>query len=363
MVKIMDKEEILHIAKAFLRIVIRYPAVTSVIIIILSTLDHLGAFDRNDVFSGADYFPPVWLSIIVFPVFFVRFLLGFRKSASVYLTIFFIYFFHFSDGSVLASFNIEPSIPRNNADISASAVNVRYYSYGMENVITAIKEINADVVLISENELSPDEKERIDSISHPYYFIDGRPGGTAIMSKFPVVKHREIEFPSHQASLKSKNDIDKLKVNPKRTFIHAVVNTPQGIMNIISVRFIAGRAKNNSVKEQILWGKYIVETQQKEVDSLISYIEGLNGPVLFGGDLNAPPTSKTVKKLKKISKDAFNVKNNIGGFTFPVSFPVMRLDYIFTNDQLNMLYYDVLRINISDHLPVYAEFDLAEGKR
>lgn len=96
-------------------------------------------------------------------------------------------------------------------------------------------------------------------------------------------------------------------------------------------------------------------------------------PVIFMGDLNAMPESKTIVKLNKKMIDAkldativFGPNGTFNAFKFEENLDV-RIDYIFTNKKVNTLKYAVLNnfINnrfISDHFPVYIQFQLKTVK-
>jgi endonuclease/exonuclease/phosphatase (EEP) superfamily protein YafD len=68
----------------------------------------------------------------------------------------------------------------------------------------------------------------------------------------------------------------------------------KGIYEIV---FDAGRPNSKSLNDQIAWGNYLVRKQEEEARFLISYLRKLDDPVIFGGDLNAPPNAKVMDKL------------------------------------------------------------------
>jgi endonuclease/exonuclease/phosphatase (EEP) superfamily protein YafD len=63
-----------------------------------------------------------------------------------------------------------------------------------------------------------------------------------------------------------------------------------------------------------------------------------------------------MRPLYKIAEDAARSQTFIPGPTFRTEFPVTRLDYIFTMNGLKTVNYSRLKVNVSDHLPIYGEF-------
>jgi len=171
----------------------------------------------------------------------------------------------------------------------------------------------------------------------------GKKYETAILSKYPVLFCSEIELPTHQASLSGSNDIDSLLINPKRSFVHIRINFNDREIDVISIRLIAGRPKSNNLKDQIEWGRYLIKKQTEEIKFFVNYLNTLEGPIVFGGDLTAPPNAKVMKPLYKIAEDAAQSQSLVPGPTFRTEFPVIRLDYIFTMNGFKTVNYSRLK--------------------
>lgn len=352
----MNKNRILNIIKKGISLFIKLPAVIAMTAMLLTAFDQLNIFSENSIFYGLDYIPSLLITMVVIPVFLIRLFLGYKKSALVFLFFFLLYFFQFSDANLSALTKSRLNSNNFQTDISVAAVNVQYYAKGFENVINKIKKIDTDVVLLTENVLNEEQTAIFDSIAYPYNVVTGRPGSSAIMSKYPILIYKEIELPSYQASLSRSNDLDTLHRNPHRAFLHAVVDVNNKPVNIISIRLLGGRPKDNSLKESIRWGRYLIASHQKEIDFFINYINNIDGHIIFGGDLNAHSTSKTVKKLNETATDAFTISNSLIGNTFSPPFPILRIDYLFAKNDVFPVYYKKLDIILSDHYIIYAEF-------
>ncbi len=325
------------------------------LVMLISILDYYDIWARNSLFDGASFLSPLWLLFPIILLAVVLYLLNRKIFSLIVLIIYCVYFLIIGDASLkfLSGYNVLKSEEKK---LSILSVNVRYYSYGIDQIFNFIDSVDADIVLLSENTLPSDSITIFSNIGEKYYVCSGKKYETAILSKYPILLCREIEFPTHQASLSGSNNIDSLYKNPKRSFTHIRFNFNEREIDALSVRLIAGRPKSNKIKDQIEWGKYLIEKQTEEIQMLVNYLNTLERPVVFGGDFNAPPNAKVMRPLYKIAEDAARSQTFIPGPTFRTEFPVTRLDYIFTMNGLKTVNYSRLKVNVSDHLPIYGEF-------
>ena len=330
--------------------------IPTLLLIAVSTLDHLDAFSNVDILYGIDYVPAIWISLLLLIPVALFFVSGRRAIAIIITFIAIAYVAAFGDFSL--SFLVPNKKPaaRASIKISVMALNVQYYSNGLKNVLGGIRSLNPDVVLLSENTLSDSLYKTAKHIISPMQFYMGHSNSTAILSKYPVLEFKEVNLPSHEASLSGSNDIQDQQDNPCRSFTHAVLDIEGIRLHVISIRLIAGRPKNHTLEENIRWGRYLLNTQMDEVNAFIKYVKSLDGPVIFGGDLNAPPLSKPMRKIQALATDAYMANHFWGDFTFRTEAPTMRLDYLFCMN--NAIPINAFRspMIISDHFPVVAEF-------
>jgi endonuclease/exonuclease/phosphatase family metal-dependent hydrolase len=241
--------------------------------------------------------------------------------------------------------------------LKVAAYNVKYYAFGIENISEYIKGSDIDVFVLSESVLTPEKMDYLKNSlpSYSVYSDSGR--DLSILSKYPVVDYEIIELPTYLASFSGGNDIEKLKENGiHRSFVHAVVNVNGSEVNILSLRLIAGRAKDKSIAEIIKWGQYLRFAQNQELSVFLSYLDTLKGPVIFGGDLNCPPNSGIIHRIKKHVDDSYLDEHLYGSFTFKASFPTVRLDYIFHSKDVISKNSKVVNALLSDHFMVRSEF-------
>jgi endonuclease/exonuclease/phosphatase (EEP) superfamily protein YafD len=238
--------------------------------------------------------------------------------------------------------------------VSIATLNIEYFTMGVEPGIRAIKSLDADIVLLGENTLGPADVAAHGSLLDPYEMVVGHKNSTAILARRPILWWKEVELPTREASLSGSNDPSTMDRHPHRSFLHAVVDIDSIPVHVISVRFIAGRPKDHSFKEGIRWGRYLLRAQQEETAFLLSYLHALDGPVIFGGDLNATPGSKTLRPIHACATDAWLEHHLWGAPTFRTGLPTQRLDYLFCMNGVVPVDSDLPAVTVSDHLPVRA---------
>ena len=92
--------------------------------------------------------------------------------------------------------------------LKVAALNVQFYRAGREQVANAVKSMDADVVLLSENAVPPEEVPELEALFAPLHFYAGRSEETAIVSRHPLRDVKEVELPSFKASLRRPNRLE-----------------------------------------------------------------------------------------------------------------------------------------------------------
>jgi endonuclease/exonuclease/phosphatase (EEP) superfamily protein YafD len=326
--------------------------------LVLHASSILGVFPRGSMLSGASYLPASWWIPLILPLAAGNWLVRRRRSALVLI------------GGFAAVFALSGDVslrprPRPPVDarrtLSVVALNVRYYLQGRGEVVHALQQIGADVALLSENVLGPAESAQIRQELLPADFRMGRSGETAIISRLPILSFDEVDLPSRQASLSGPDGPADRDSRPHRSFVHAVIDVHGVPVHVVSIRLIAGRAPANDPWTQLQWAGYLLRTQAEELASFEDYLRRLKGPIVFGGDLNATPPSFVVRRLSHLAIDSFLALHLVGWPTFRVAAPLTRIDYLFASPELTPVRADRIDVEVSDHFPVYAEYQLAGG--
>ncbi len=316
-----------------------------------SALVHEGGF-----LDGVDYLPPWSLVVLVLPLVVACWALRQRRTALVLAATFLVLVILEED----LSWRRPKLSPMQGASVlKVAALNVQFYLAGRKQVAEAIKSMDADVVLLSENLVPPEEVPELQALFAPLHYYAGRSEETAIVSRNALREVKEVELPSFQASLRRPNRLEDQPSHRHRSFVHAQLDVDGVLVHVISIRFIAGRPPSKRPGDQLAWGRYLVKTHHEEGRFFVDYLSRLRGPIVFGGDLNAPPSATLIQRLNGVAQDAYLATHWWGRPTFDLKLPLLRLDYLFGMNGAVPLEATRLPHRVSDHYPVWARFALS----
>lgn len=313
---------------------------------------------ENSIIQIFGYTSYYWVLVFSAIIFLFFLFLGKFRFALSYLVLMITFTLLLHDFSLKYLHRQKPDRQNEYENLSVVAYNVHYYSAGIGHISEFLKSLEHDVILLSESVLPIDNLDSLKKNMNEYSVItDGH--DLTILSKYPVLNQRVVELPTYLASLRCSNDIDSLKARGiHRSFVHAIISVNGTPVNVLSLRLIAGRPKDNSVSEVLRWGKYLLNAQNEELSAFLKYLQTLKGPVIFGGDLNVPPNTEIIHKINHYADDTFLNDHAFGSFTFKLSFPTTRIDYLFHTKGVISRKSKIVLTNqiLSDHFPVSAEF-------
>ena len=105
--------------------------------------------------------------------------------------------------------------------------------------------------------------------------------------------------------------------------------------------------------------KYAFERRSAELKEVLETMPKVDGPVIMCGDFNDAPLSFTYRQMQKAGfNDSFvkvgqGIKPTYGG-----RLPLLRIDYIWGNDDITPVKYRRMRFKASDHYPVILDFNV-----
>ncbi len=166
--------------------------------------------------------------------------------------------------------------------------------------------------------------------------------GNAIVSRFPIIKSKAYKLnPSYIKD-------DGTFMTESRTLIHSEIRAGKGkTLNFLTTHLqYSKRFKTNYIKKA-------------EVETLLSVINKLKGPIILTGDFNLTPDAE---EIRTIEKKLMRIGGNTPTWTI---YPFeaygwhenrlkYRLDNIFISDGVSYKNFKILQSNISDHLPIKA---------
>lgn len=225
-------------------------------------------------------------------------------------------------------------------EFTAATYNVLGHAADHNATFEAIKELDADFIALQE--LRPSLRRLLRTQlydTYPFQFakIVDYVDGLALLSKYPFV-----EEPEYELLLRDKSMARYLRVVADVEGQHVAVyvyHPPTPLFDFPAAY------DDTQLHEQT---EFIVEMLKKE-----------ELPTLMLCDCNASPHSRQYVILDGILEDAFQARGVGFGLTYPVSFPLIRIDYVWYSEDFVALEAGVdTDVTASDHFPLWARMVL-----
>ena len=214
----------------------------------------------------------------------------------------------------------------------------------------AIKEMNLDICGLNEVwnhkpiegvEGECNQAEFIaEKLGYHYFFakaiphgFDGGEYGNALVSKYPILSAKciPLHIPEEQRGEGYYED---------RVILQAEIDVYGKVITVLSSHF-----------------GLVQDEMTLAVDTVRELVKECKMPVILMGDFNFEPNSPHYPRLSEILTDTAALMNKAEA-THPSEAPVKRIDYIFINDQVTCLDFNVPDLIISDHKPCTAVIEV-----
>ena len=127
--------------------------------------------------------------------------------------------------------------------------------------------------------------------------------------------------------------------------------------------------RNNSKEQMEEYGRSIVHKlkaayvkRSEAVAKMLDDIPDDGRPILLCGDFNDTPMSYTYHQIRKAGFTDGFVKTGHGiGVTYAGNLPMLRIDYVWTNDQVKPMSFKRIKHKGSDHYPIMLDFNVEHG--
>lgn len=200
-----------------------------------------------------------------------------------------------------------------------------------------------------------------DSLGFPYFVHYYKNVSTTfIFSKKPPVNSGIIKFQNHANSCIWAD----FNISGK-TFrvynIHLQSNKISDKANEI--------AKDGDLKEKETWKnvrevlkkyKNAAQIRARQAEKTARHIAQCPHPVILCGDLNDTPLSYPYQVFAENFQDTFTEKGRGIGTTYAGSIPALRIDFIFADQNFEILNHEILDEDLSDHYPVVGTLKIKE---
>lgn len=252
---------------------------------------------------------------------------------------------------LLSAVNLSATDTKAPSSLRVMSYNIRAADYGLKNIISTIKQGNADIIALQEVDRlvrrtgRVDQPKRIAKTLGMYYVFrkhfsyQGGEFGLALISRYKI------------------DQVERVRIrNSNLIILKARVHTPGQSIIVVVVHFhptnpldeTATRRENNAAR-------------LREASRAFKLATTYNEPVLIMGDFNDPPGSQPYKLFAQQFQDSCRVAGANWNKTWPARFPITRIDYIWVSQHFRVLRCHTLKSSASDHLPVIAEIQPLTG--
>lgn len=197
----------------------------------------------------------------------------------------------------------------------------------------------ADALLIQE---APASMEAVEEAFGNWNWVRGsRQKELVIGSRFPLDEAREFS-------------LDAL-----RSGLCARAHTPQGPVWLYTVHFSTSW-KGTLTGSGWNFPDYLRKTgeiRRRQNAALLRELQAQPEPAIVGGDFNTTPLCSGPRQLARLLHDAFAEAGQGCGWTYPVSNPVWRIDYLYSSPALQPCASRLVNLErVSDHAGLWAEY-------
>ena len=202
-----------------------------------------------------------------------------------------------------------------------------------------------------------------DSIDMPYIYYNTKRnyGGNVIFSKYPIVKVTEGTGFSQEETYGILVSVD---AGGKGKFYLADIHL---VSNMITSDEIDKLRKTSEYQQTLdtvgksvlnkLINAYVLRSD--EVTEMLQGFSPIDGPTILCGDFNDTPMSYTYRQIHKAGfTDTFTKVGRGIKPTYAGKLPLLRIDYMWANNQVQPLNFKRCRIKASDHYPIILEFSI-----
>jgi len=196
----------------------------------------------------------------------------------------------------------------------------------------------------------------------PEHHMHYRKKGAVILSRYPIVDKGEIDFGTitnsclwadirinkevirfysyHLQSNQISKDADNFVINPELDQTQAWYD----------IKGMLRKYRNRHLQ------------RSRQVEKIATHLQKSKYRNILAGDLNDPPQSYTYRVLSKYGKDAFRERGMGIGTTYAGRIPLLRIDYIFVDNTMQVATCEIIKDNFSDHYAVISSIELKQDK-
>jgi endonuclease/exonuclease/phosphatase family metal-dependent hydrolase len=334
-------------------LILNYLAIVSIFI------SYIGAFVNPTFFPLPQFFSILYPVLFFVNAFFMFYWMFARRKYFLYSLIALL----FGIGFINRTFNFSQARRYYPHPFKVLTYNVRLFNiykwngegYTNHQIYQFINDKNPDIACLQEF-ISNKKIPVLERFKHlyPYYFIAYNTvqikAGEIIFSRFPIKQTGKLEYEGHVFGIYADIDMNGEKMRVINVHLRSVYFAYSDYNSLDSLKFNNSRIK--SITDKLIRG---YRYRAQEVSILTSMIDTTTLPIVLCGDFNDTPVSYTYTQISRRLKDAFTVAGLGLGNTYNKIIPMLRIDYVFSSDQIHVLDYQRIKLKYSDHYPLLVE--------
>ena len=199
---------------------------------------------------------------------------------------------------------------------------------------------------------------------YQYYHTKQHYGGNVIFSKYPL---SALDADHAMGGENEYGAVAKVDAGKKGVFYVVCCHLAsfQLTNDEITVFSDTGNSKEEvKTKSKSIFVKLknAYEKRSQEVSKMLEDIPNDGRAIVLCGDFNDTPLSYTYHQIKRAGfTDGFVAAGRGVGRTYAGKLPMLRIDYVWGNDQIQPTAFKRLKFKGSDHFPVMMDFNLNHG--
>lgn len=239
-------------------------------------------------------------------------------------------------------------------------------------VINKVREQNPDVFCCQEFSAYEEGVSRTKSIDdfaqsagfqYVYYNKKNGFAGNVVFSKYPLTKvSSDIGLGKEITSgvLVSVDAGEKGRFYVANLHLHSY-NITDGEIDVITNSTELRNQFDTIGMSVVRKLKYAFEKRSEEIAEVLESLPCLDGAIVVCGDFNDTPMSYTYRQMQKAGfVDSFTKVGRGIKPTYAGKLPLMRIDYIWGNENVKPLNFKRLRFKASDHYPIMLDFKIEQ---
>lgn len=226
--------------------------------------------------------------------------------------------------------------------------NSKFYKKKDKKIIDFVKSKNPDIVVFQE---FWNFGQKFFS-EYPYQFLGYRDGYTKslqlILSKYPIKNTGYIDFP----------DTDNNAMYADIEYNNEVLRVYNIHLQSFGVKLNSKLIDYNEISSLFAMVSKSQKYRRNQVNMLKDHFKDFTGKVVIAGDFNSTQFSDTYKELKLSRRDTFKERGMGLGTTFSLLGYPLRLDFILTDKDFEIVSHENFDLKLSDHEPVMSRLKL-----